>query len=294
MKARLCIFLSLCLIFCALSLPVSAGDPASIELVQADVCEPGQSVVLTLSLPEITLAGGFFSLAYDDSLFTLIDASLVQASDHLTLTYSDRGNHVNFLLDSAQNVTVSGAFLTLTLQSHEEIQPGEYYFSCTVPDSFSFYALQEDGSTVALDVRGCDGAVIISEPILPLCPARYLACQETNPANGTVHVRVCALVEDDITLSRGSYGFTCTVTDQSGTRELTLGGSEITDAIDGGTKIYTAQELGGRIYTSTLQISDSGDVTVSLSPFVRTDGQSLYGGTYTLYYKDGCYQKTTG
>lgn len=300
MKARARILCTLCLILtlcslCSLSLPSSAQDDATqsdlipLQAQQTESCEPGGILTLHLSLPEIDLAGGFMTLEYDASLFTLKSISLLQATELLTLTYKDHGGSIRILLDSAQNAHVSGAFLALCFTSNEEIQPGAYKMTCTVPDAASFYALAEDGSTYPLHVSGCATDVIVTAPILPECPARYLACQETNPANGQFLVRICALVAPDATLSRGSYGFTCTVTDAEGVRELTLGGSALANQIESGDEILTAQTLGGSIYTATLTLPCTGEVRVVVTPYVRVQDQILYGGTYTVLYRDGIY-----
>ncbi len=295
MKARLCLILTLCLLF-SFFLPSSAqeqdatqSEQIPLQALQTESCEPGGTITLHLSLPEMDLAGGFLTLEYDTSLFTLKSISLLQATELLTLTYKDHGGSIRILLDSAQNAHVSGAFLALSFESNEEIQPGAYKMTCTVPDAASFYALAEDGSTYPLHVSGCATDVIITAPILPECPAKYLACQETNPANGQFLVRICALVAPDATLSRGSYGFTCTVTDADGVRELTLAGSALVDQIEGGDEIYTAEALGGRIYTATLTLPCTGEVRIFITPYVRVQDQILYAGTYTLLYRDGAY-----
>ena len=293
MKTRLYLLLTACLLLISFSLPVWAGDPAALEIKQNGTCEPGQPVTLSVCVPKTEMAGGFICFTYDASLFTLSDVTLTQATDILHLTYQDLGGRVNILLDGAQNAEVSGELITICFQTNEEIQPGSYSVFCTVPDAASFYALAEDGSTAPLGFSGCEGLICISEPILPVCPARYLACQETEAFNGLVSVRLCALVETDATFTRGSYGFTCSVTDKDGTKELTLGGSEITDSIEGGGHVYGADELGGSIYTSTVSIPGQGEVRITLAPYVRTDGQTLYGPGYTLHYKNGIYLGTT-
>ena len=293
MKARICLFLTLCLLLCTPMLPTAAQNAPALQLNQTELCEPGQPVTLTLSLCAPELAGGFFTLQYDASLFLLTEITLLQATDTLTLTYKDHGGSVNVLLDAAQNVHVDGALLSLRFDCSEETQPGSYPVICTVPESTSFYALAEDGSAYALDVSGCGGTLTLSEPALPACPVRYLACQETSPQNGSISVRLCALVQPDATLARGSYGFTVSITDQDGTRELTLGGSELLTQIDGGEKTYTAAELGGNLYTAALTVPDQGTVTVTLTPYVRLNDQILYAGTYTLHYQNGVYVNTT-
>lgn len=293
MKAHLCYILICCLLLGTLILPIYAGDTPlktiALTLAQVDVAQPGQEVTLTVSLPEITLAGGFMTLEYDASLFTLKSISLLQATELLTLTYKDHGGHVNVLLDSTQNARLSGAFLALSFASNEEIQPGAYKMTCTVPDAASFYALAEDGSTYPLHVSSCATDVIITAPILPECPAGYLACQETNPTNGQFLLRICALVAPDATLSRGSYGFACTVTDTDGVRELTLAGSALADQIESGDEILTAEKLGGSLYTATLTLPCTGEVRVSVTPYVYLGDHILYGGTYTILYRDGAY-----
>ena len=301
MKARvrilcfLCLILTLCSL-CSLSLPSSAQEQDAtqsnlipLQAQQTESCEPGGTLTLHLSLPEMDLAGGFMTLEYDTSLFTLKSISLLQATEISTLTYKDHGGSIRILLDSAQNAHISGAFLSLCFASNEEIQPGAYKMTCTVPDAASFYALAEDGSTYPLHVSGCATDVIITAPILPECPARYLACQETNPANGQFLLRICALVAPDATLSRGSYGFACTVTDTDGVRELTLAGSALADQIQSGDEILTAEKLGGSIYTATLTLPCTGEVRVSVTPYVYLGDHILYGGTYTVLYRDGAY-----
>ena len=294
MKAHLCYFLICCLFLGTMLLPISAGDTPALTLEQTQTAEPGQDVTLTLSLPDLTLAGGFMTLTYDASLFTLKNISLLQATDALTLTYHDKGGSVNILLDSAQNVHIESALLSLTFACSEEAQPGTYAVTCTVPDAASFYALNEDGSTTPLQIGGCHGQIVLTDPPLPPCPVRYLACQETNPSNGKIHVRLCALVDSGAALSRGSYGFSCAVTDIDGTRELTLGGSDTTDHIEGGGKTYTADQLGGSIFFATLTVPATGDVSITLTPYVSMDGQILYAGTYAVFYQNGTYTGTSG
>lgn len=292
MKTRICFVPILSLLL--LMLPVQAAEEQpALSFVQENACEAGDFVTLTLYLPDAVIAGGFVTIAYDPLLFSMTDISLAEGLDALTLTYHSQNGRLNLLLDAAENVTVANSLLSLTFETSEEIQPGTYPITCTVPDSASFYALNEDGSTAPLHVAGCTGQIEISAPALPTCPARYLACQETNPHDGKVTVRLCALVDTDATLSRGTYGFTCSVTDADGTRELTLGGSEMLALIEGGGQSYRAEQFGGSgIYTSTLQIAAQGAVTVTLTPFVRSDGQTLYGGSYTLTYQNGIYVGT--
>ena len=293
MRVRVCLalFLSLFLLITPAHAVQAEGDD-SLQLVQDNACLAGELVELSLVLPETELAGGFVTLEYDPLLFRLTDVFLTQENEALTLTYHNQNGTLNLLLDAAQNVTVSGKFLTLTFLASEEIQPSTYPPICTVPDPASFYRLDENGDTHALDILGCEAQIEISAPVLPSCPARYLACQETNPADGNIKVRLCALVDAEATLSRGTYGFTCTVTDQNGTRELTLGGSEILNGIEGGGKLYTAQSLGGQLYTATLQVCSQGNAQITIAPFVRVDGQTLYGGAYTVFYQNGVYVRT--
>lgn len=293
MRVRVCLalFLSLFLLITPAHAVQAEGDD-SLQLVQDNACLAGELVELSLVLPETELAGGFVTLEYDPLLFRLTDVFLTQENEALTLTYHNQNGTLNLLLDAAQNVTVSGKFLTLTFLASEEIQPSTYPLICTVPDPASFYRLDENGDTHALDILGCEAQIEISAPVLPSCPARYLACQETNPADGNIKVRLCALVDAEATLSRGTYGFTCTVTDQNGTRELTLGGSEILNGIEGGGKLYTAQSLGGQLYTATLQVCSQGNAQITIAPFVRVDGQTLYGGAYTVFYQNGVYVRT--
>ncbi len=292
MRSRLCFALICCFLLGVLILPADAGDPSALTLLQTTDAEPGRDITLTLSLPDTTLAGGFVCIQYDNTLFTLKNAQLLQTNTELTLTYHDNNGKVNLLLDAAQNVQISGAFLALTFSCSEEAQPGNYAVSCTVPDPASFYVLADDGSTSPLHISGCQGYITLTAPAPPTCPARYLACQETNPSGGKVTVRLCALVDPDAALSRGSYGFVCAVTDADGTRELTLGGSEISDQIEGGGRVYTADELGGQVFTSTLSVLSTGQVSIALTPYVRLDGQTLYAGTYIVTYSDGMYVGT--
>ncbi len=291
-RFRICFVLIFSLLL--LILPVQAAqEQPTLSLVQENACEAGDLVTLTLCLPEMTIAGGFVTIEYDPLLFSLTDISLAEGLDALTLTYHNQDGKLNLLLDAAENVTVSDSLLSLTFEASEEIQPETYPITCTVPDPTSFYALNEDGSTTPLHVVGCAGQIEITAPALPTCPARYLACQETNPHDGKVTIRLCALADADATLPRGTYGFTCSVTDANGSRDLTLGGSEMLAVIEGGGQSYLAEQFGGSgIYTSTLQIDAQGSVTVTLTPFVRMDGQTLYGGSYTLTYLDGIYVGT--
>ena len=294
MKTRICLFLICCILLGSTLLPIQAQEKSTLSLVQTETAQPGQDAVLTLSIPEITLAGGFLKLEYDASLFTLQNVTLLQATDALTLTYHDAHGNVNILLDAAQNVQIDGAFLSLIFESSEEAQPGSYDVTCTVPDAASFYTVADDGSTTPLHVQGCYGRIMLTDPPLPPCPARYLACQETNPKEGKITVRLCALIDPHAQPERGSYGFTVAVTDAHGTRELTLAGSEICSRIEGGGKTYTADALGGSIYTATLSVMAQGQTTITVTPYVRTDDMTLYAGTYTLTYRDGIYAGTSG
>ena len=293
MKLRLCFAMALCMLLCTMILPTYAGDPPILTLTQEATCEPGQPVTLTLSISKVELAGGFFTLEYDASLFTLREIALLQGTDALTLTYKDNGGKINVLLDAAQNVQIDGALLSLTWECSEEAQPGSYPILCTVPESTSFYALAENGDTYPLSVSGCQGTLTLSAPALPTCPARYLACQETNAKDGSFYVRMCALADPNATLASGSYGFVVSVTDRDGTRELTLEGSELLEQIEGGSNVYTADALGGSIYTAEISVPAKGSVTITLSPYVRINGQTLYAGSYTLHYENGIYTGTS-
>ena len=292
MKARLCIILSIIFLLSALILPASAGEGLALQIEQLQPCEPGQSLTMSLSLPDTAIAGGFLCIQYDASLLTLTNLSLADGCEDLTLTYAQKDGKINVLLDAEQNVPIFGTLLYLSFQTNEEIQPGTYPVTCTVPDPASFYALEEDGSTRPLDAQGCSGYVTINTPVLPPCPVRYLACQETAVIDGKVRVRLCALVPDGTSLSLGSYGFTLTVTDPSGTRNQEQSGSKLTEQIDGGSQTYTAKELGGSIYTLILEISAQGKTEITLAPYAKVDGQTLYGGSYTVTYLDGIYVGT--
>ncbi len=293
MKFHVCLILTVAILFSATLLPVRADKAPSLALEQMEQAEPGQDVTLILSLPVAQIAGGFMRFSYDASLFILKSIDLCAESDALTLTYHEAHGSINVLLDAAQNVPLDGALLSLTFATSEEAQPGTYPIVCTVPDAASFYTLDEDGSAAPLHVGGCQGTLTLTAPALPACPARYLACQETNPKDGKITVRLCALVAPDASLSRGTYGFVVSVRDSDGTRELTLGGSAIADYIDGGGKTYTAAELGGNVYTATLTVPDTGEAVITLTPYVRLDGQTLYAGTYTVYYLNGAYTGTS-
>lgn len=302
MKIRLSLVILCALLICSmlqawLIVPIHATDtptqPLALTLAQNGQPEPGQDALLTLSLPTVTLAGGFFTLYYDQSLFLLEDVQLLQANDALTLTYHDKDGKVNVLIDAMQNVEIQGALLSLRFATSEEAQPGNYPILCSVPSSSSFYVLGEDGSAQDVPAGGCQSQICLVSPPLPTCPARYLACQETNPADGSFYVRLCALTDPDATLVRGTYGFLCSVTDGDGTREMTLGGSPLLDRIEGGSKIYTAAELGGNVFTSTLSLPATGTVKITLTPYVRMDDQTIYAGTYTLIYTDGAYISTS-
>lgn len=293
MKPYICLALTISILFSALLLPTRADETPTLTLTQTAQAEPGQDVTLILSLPVAQIAGGFMRFAYDASLFSLKSIDLCTESDALTLTYHEAHGSINVLLDAAQNVPLDGALLSLTFATSEEAQPGTYPIVCTVPDAASFYTLDEDGSAAPLHVGGCQGTLTLTAPALPTCPARYLACQETNPKDGKITVRLCALVAPDASLSRGTYGFVVSVRDSDGTRELTLGGSAIADYIDGGGKTYTAAELGGNIYSATLTVPDTGEAVITLTPYVRLDGQTLYAGTYTVYYLNGAYTGTS-
>lgn len=292
MKTRLCIILSIIFLLSAFIMPVSAGEGLALQIEQLQSCEPGDSVTLVISLPNTTIAGGFFCIQYDASLLTLTNLILAQDADTLTLTYAQKDGKINVLLDAEQNVPIAGQLVLLTFETNEEIQPGTYPITCTVPDIASFYALEENGSTRPLGVQGCSGLVTINTPVLPPCPVRYLACQETSPIDGNVRVRLCALVPEGTSLSLGTYGFALTVTDVNGTREFTQNGSKLTNQIEGGTNTYTAEDLGGQIYTLILEIPAQGKTDITLAPYAKLDGHTLYGGTYTVTYLDGIYVNT--
>lgn len=293
MKARLCITLSIVFLLSALIMPASAGEGLALQIEQLQLCEPGQSVTISVCLPDTAIAGGFFCIQYDTSLLTLTGLAPANGCEALTLTYAQKDGKINVLLDAEQNVMIAETLLHMTFETNEEIQPGTYPITCTVPDTASFYALEQDGSTFPLDVQGCLGSLTISTPVLPPCPVRYLACQETAPADGKVRVRLCALVLDNTSLFLGSYGFTLTLTDPSGTSEMTQSGSKLTDQIDGGSHTYTAEELGGLIYTLIVEIPAQGKADITLAPYAKVDGQTLYGSSYTVSYIDGIYAGTT-
>ena len=292
MKNILCIFLSLCALL-ALTVVATAQNPPTLRLEQVAACEPGQEMTVTLYISEAEIAGGFVCIQYDASLFTLTKTELLQATDSLTMTYSDKAGKLNILLDGVLNAAVSGQLIALHFATSEEIQPGSYPITCTVPDAAAFYALDENGTALPLDVQSCHGELQISAPVLPPCPARYLACQETAVTDGTFALRLCALAEDASAISDGSYGFVISITDDKGTRELKEQGSAFTDQIDGGGKIYTAQELGGSIYTVTLTLAAQENTVIVVTPYVHLADSTLYAGSYTLTYRNGIYVGTS-
>lgn len=59
MKTRICLFLICCILLGSTLLPIQAQEKSTLSLVQTETAQPGQDAVLTLSIPEITLAGGF-------------------------------------------------------------------------------------------------------------------------------------------------------------------------------------------------------------------------------------------
>lgn len=292
MKKFLCIFLSLCTLL-ALTVIATAQNPPALYLEQAGVCEPGQELSIAVCISDTEIAGGFISVQYDASLFVLKKVELLQAADALSMTYASKDGTLNVLLDGVQNIAVSGQLISLTFAASEEIQPGSYPISCTVPDAASFYALDESGTALSLDVQGCQGELQITAPVLPPCPARYLACQETAVVGGTFALRLCALVADASAIADGSYGFVISITDDKGTREYTEQGSPLRDQIDGGGNIYTAQELGGSIYTVVLTLAAQENTLITVTPYVRLSDSTLYAGSYTLTYQNGNYIGTS-
>ena len=204
MKKFLCIFLSLCTLL-ALTVIATAQNPPALYLEQAGVCEPGQEISIAVCISDTEIAGGFISVQYDASLFVLKKVELLQAADALSMTYASKDGTLNVLLDGVQNIAVSGQLIILTFAASEEIQPGSYPISCTVPDAASFYALDESGTALSLDVQGCQGELQITAPVLPPCPARYLACQETAVVGGTFALRLCALVADASAICRSFF-----------------------------------------------------------------------------------------
>lgn len=286
----LCVILTLSLSLCALPLGTGAQN-ATLLWEQTGTVTPGEAVTLQLSLPDTELAGGFFTLSFDPLLFTLDQITLAPGLEALTLTYAAKDGKLNVLLDAAQNVPVSGALLTLTLKTAEEIAPGTYGMSCTVPDAASFFALDADGTALPLEIGGAMATVTVTDPPLPPAPVRYLACQETAVQNEAFSLRLCGATDAPDSLEH--YGFICLITDAQGEKELTVHGSELTDSITGGGRTYTADALGcAALYTATLTLQGEGEVQVRVTPFAKVGDQTLYGGTYTVVYQDGCYQKT--
>lgn len=286
----LCFWLSTSLFLLSFSLGAGANATA-LGWEQTSTALPGESVTLTVSLPDTEIAGGFITVCYDASLMTLDAVALADGLDGLTLTYAKKDGGLSILLDAVQNVQISDTLLTLTFATAEEIAPGSYEVTCTVPDVASFYSLAEDGTALPLGVGGCVATVTVTDPPLPPAPVQYLACQETDARDGSFSLRICAATDapDAFTL----YGFTCLVTDADGTRELSLAGSAMTDAVEGGGQTYTAAQLGhAALYTASLSLSVAGEVRVTVTPYAKVGDQILYSGTYTLVYRDGCYVKT--
>ncbi len=285
----LCLLLALSLSL--LTLSVTAADPLALGWVQTDAVTPGGTVTLTLTLPTTELAGGFLQLYFDQSLLTLEQITLSPAAEDLNLSRADVDGHVNLLLDGVRNVHVDGALLTLTFSTSEEIQPGSYEIACTVPNAASFYALDDDGNALPLDVSSCTALLTVTDPPLPPAPVRYLACQETAARDGQFSVRLCAAAQRELS---GLYGFSVLVTDAEGTRELTLGGSALLEEIDGGGQTYTAGQMEiFALYTSVLTLPAQGEVTLTVTPYAAEGDTVLYGGTYTIVYLDGIYTSAT-
>ena len=286
----LCLIITLSLSLIALPLSIGAESPA-LGWEQTDTVTPGESVTIHLSLQDTAIAGGFISVDYDSALMTLDTVTLVDGLEDLTLTYAGNDGKLNILLDAVQNVQIADALLSLSFITDEEIAPGTYPITFSVPDAASFYALAEDGTALPLDVGGCVANVTVTDPPLPPAPVHYLACQETEASDDTFSVRICAATDTPDALSH--YGFICLITDAEGTRELTLDGSDMTDAIDGGGQTYTAAQLGYAVlYTAELTLDAVGEVHVAVTPYAKVGDHILYGGTYTVVYCDGCYIKT--
>lgn len=287
----ICLLLSLALWLATLSFGAAADSPA-LGWEQTDAVTPGEAVTLDLTLPKTELAGGFLQLSFDSTLLSLETVTLSPAAQALTLTRAEVDGHVNLLLDGLQNVTVDGTLLSLTFRTSEEIQPGAYEITCTVPDPASFYALDGEGNAHALQLASCTALLTVTDPPVAPSPVRYLACQETDVRNDTFSVRLCAAAERDLS---GRYGFSVLITDPTGSRELTLGGSALCEAIEGGGQEYTASQMQTfALYTSALTLDARGEVTLKVTPFL-TDGETtLYGGTYTIVYLDGVYQTSFG
>lgn len=273
-------------------LPVASGaQEITLAATQQGTAQPGDPVTLTISLPELTLAGGFLSITYDPMLFTLDSLTLSEQAEGLTMTHADKGGKLNVLLDAAENVTLSGELLTLTFITAEEIAPGNYQMSCTVPDVASFYALDESGTALPLQVGGCTLNVTVTDSPLPTAPVHYLACQEGAPLQNAFSVRLCAAVNTQSALS--DYGFLCLVSDASGTRELRLAGSALQDSVDGGGQTWTAVQLDANaLFCAELTLCATGTATICVTPFATLGEHTLYAGSYTITYLDGTYVKT--
>lgn len=287
----ICLFLSLALSLWTFSVTAADNTPA-LGWAQEDTVTAGGTVTLTLTLSQSELAGGFLQLEFDHSLLTLEQIALSPAAEDLNLSWADVDGHVNLLLDGVRNVRVDGALLILTFCTSEEIQPGSYEIICTVPNTASFYTLDADGTALPLDVSSCTALLTVTDPPLPPASVRYLACQETAARDDQFSVRLCAAAEYDLS---GLYGFSVLVTDADGTRELTLGGSALLREIDGGGQTYSAEQMEiFALYTSTLSLSARGEVTMSVTPYNTNGDVTLYGGTYTIVYRDGIYVSSQG
>ena len=286
----LCLILTVLLALAVL--PIASGaQEITLAATQQGTAQPGDPVTLTISLPELTMAGGFLSITYDPMLFTLDSLTLSEQAQGLTLTRADKDGKLNILLDAAENVTLSGALLTLTFITAEEIAPGAYQMSCTVPDAASFYALDENGNALPLQVGGCTLNLTVTDPPLPPAPVRYLACQEGAPRQNAFSVRLCATAGTQNALS--DYGFLCLVTDENGTRELRLAGSALQNSVDGGGQTWTAAQFGAdALFCSELTLCATGTATVCVTPFATVGEHTLYAGSYTVTYLDGTYVKT--
>ena len=69
---RVCVCLALFLSLFLLIAPahaVQANNNFALQLVQNNTCRAGESVELSLVLPETAIAGGFVTLEYDPLLF---------------------------------------------------------------------------------------------------------------------------------------------------------------------------------------------------------------------------------
>lgn len=286
----LCLVLSLSLSLFVFPIGLGAQSP-SLDWEQTESPTPGGTATLVLRLPLSEIAGGFISVDYDPALMTLDTVTLADGLEDLTLSYAGNDGKLNILLDAVQNVQIADALLALSFTTAEEIAPGTYPITFSVPDAASFYALAEDGTAIPLAMGGCVANVTVTDPPLPFAPVHYLACQDAEVRDGTFSVRICAATDTPDALSH--YGFICLITDAEGTRELTFAGSEMTDAIDGGGQTYTAAQLGyAAIYSAALTLNAASEVRIAVTPYAKMGDQTLYGGTYTVIYRDSCYIKT--